>query len=96
MLLQVFEKYRDKVEFAYLFGSVARDNVQPLSDIDIAVYLSDKIKESMFDISLSLYADFCRVLKRNDIDVLVLNTSTNIILLEDIVRHGVEQLAFLS
>ena len=34
-------KGRDEVLFAYLFGSLARDVFSPLSDIDIAVYVSD-------------------------------------------------------
>ena len=33
--------------------------------------------------------DFCRVLKRNDIDVVVLNTTTNIVLLDEIIRGGI-------
>jgi UDP-N-acetylenolpyruvoylglucosamine reductase len=31
----------------------------------------------------------CRVLKRNDIDVIVLNTTTNIVLLDEIIRGGI-------
>ena len=79
-VLPVFEKYRDKIICAYLFGSVAEAETSPLSDVDIAVFLSDGTRESNFDIKLSLYADFCRALKRSDVDVVILNTATNIIL----------------
>lgn len=86
LLLPVFDKYRDRVGFAYLFGSAAQAERQPSGDIDIAVFISGK--NSLFDTVLSLYADFCRVLRRNDVDVVLLNTATNIILLDEIVRHG--------
>ncbi len=86
-VLPVFEKYRDKIIFAYLFGSVAEAETSPLSDVDIAVFLSGT-KESFFDIKLSLYADFCRALKRSDVDVVILNTAANIILLDEIIRYG--------
>lgn len=88
-ILQVCEKYRDKVIFAYLFGSAAKGGTSPLSDIDIAVFLSSVPGEPYFDAKLSLYADFCRALKRNDIDVIILNTTTNMMLLDEIVRHGI-------
>lgn len=87
-LQPVFQKYGKQVLFAYLFGSVARHSSSLLSDIDIAVFLAPDAKDAYFDTKLSLYADFCRVLKRNDIDVIVLNSSTNIVLLDEIVRSG--------
>ncbi|MFV1976554.1 MAG: nucleotidyltransferase domain-containing protein [Candidatus Scalindua sp.] len=87
-LFPILEKYKDKVIFVYLFGSASQDTMQPLSDIDIAVFLSEDIRKSYFDTKLILYADFCRVLKRNDIDIVVLNTSTNIMLLDEVIRHG--------
>ncbi|MBF0119153.1 MAG: nucleotidyltransferase domain-containing protein [Desulfobacterales bacterium] len=86
--LSVFEKYKNKVIFSYLFGSLARGDYSTLSDIDIAVFLSKKKKESDFDIKLSLYNDFNKIFKRNDIDVLILNTTKNLILLDEIVRNG--------
>jgi predicted nucleotidyltransferase len=88
-LLPLFSKYNGNVLFAYLFGSAAQGNMSPLSDVDLAVFLSRQNEESYFDIKCSLYADFCRVLKRNDIDVVVLNTTTNIVLLDEIIRGGI-------
>jgi predicted nucleotidyltransferase len=35
---------RSDLQFAYLFGGLAKGNLTPLSDIDIAVYLSDKTR----------------------------------------------------
>lgn len=87
-LLIVFKKYNDQVLFAYLFGSISQNMVTRLSDIDIAVFLKKDISVSSFEVRLSLYADICRALKRNDIDVLILNTIDNIMLLSEIVQHG--------
>ncbi|MGR3175684.1 MAG: type VII toxin-antitoxin system MntA family adenylyltransferase antitoxin [Candidatus Scalindua sp.] len=87
-LLPLFSKYNGNILFAYLFGSAAQGNMSPLSDVDLAVFLSRQNEKFYFDIKCSLYADFCRVLKRNDIDVVVLNTTTNIVLLDEIIRGG--------
>lgn len=85
----VIEKYKDHIIFAYLFGSAARNDLRPLSDIDIAVFISEIDKESYYDLKLAIHADLCRALKRNDIDVVVLNTTTNIILLDEIIKYGI-------
>jgi predicted nucleotidyltransferase len=87
-LLPVFENHADAVVFAYLFGSAAKEEPAPLSDIDIAAYLSPGAVKFHADIRLSLYADVCRALKRNDVDLLILNTAGNIMLLDEIVRQG--------
>ncbi len=89
LLLPVFERYRANVVFAYLFGSVARGDVSPLSDIDIAIYLAEENHISFFDLKLSLHADVSRALKRTDIDLVVLNTVRNEMLTADIIRNGV-------
>jgi len=85
-LSPLFNKHKDNLLFAYLFGSSAQNNLFPLSDIDIAVFLYRRKNKSYFDIKCALYADFCRVLKRNDVDIVVLNTTTNIVLLDEIIR----------
>ena len=89
ILLPVFERYADSVVFAYLFGSAAKGEATALSDIDIAVYLSYGTRKFYSDTKLSLYADLCRALRSNDIDLVILNTSRNIVLLEEIVRSAV-------
>ncbi len=88
ILSSVFER-SGSVRFAYLFGSAAKGEVAPLSDIDVAVYLSDVDREAVFDIKLSLHGDICRALNRNDVDLVALNTVANNMLIEDIIRHGV-------
>jgi hypothetical protein len=63
-----------KVIFAYLFGSQIEGNIGGLSDIDIAIYFDEKIPESeRFDRKLKIAAEFSFLLKRDDIDIVVLN-----------------------
>lgn len=88
-LLPVFRKYKDEVIAAYLFGSAAKDKAASSSDIDIALLLGGRQRESFMDLRFRLYADFCRALKRNDIDLVLLNLSGNLILQDEIVRNGV-------
>ena len=87
LLKAIFEK-DGRILFAYLFGSIVKGDVAHLSDIDVAVYLSGIDDDSLFDAKLSLHGEICRVLKRNDVDLLVLNRAANKILLEDIIRTG--------
>lgn len=86
ILHKVFGKY-EQIAFAYLFGSVSTGENTALSDIDIAIYLRGNVHFSFND-TLQFHGDCCRVLKRNDVDVLVLNKVRNLILLEDIIRNG--------
>jgi predicted nucleotidyltransferase len=88
-LVSVLEKYKEKALFAYLFGSTVSAEPAPLGDVDIAVFLAGGTRESYLETKLSLYADFCRALKRNDVDVVILNTAVNLVLLDEIVRTGV-------
>lgn len=65
---------RDKIRFAYLFGSQAKNEVGRLSDIDIAVYLDERIDEyKRFDIRLELIGEVGRLLESENIDLVILN-----------------------
>lgn len=85
-LKNVFKRHR-QIAFAYLFGSMASGEQTALSDVDIAVYHYRDARFS-FDDTLQFQGDCCRVLQRNDVDVLVLNTSENLILLDNVIRNG--------
>lgn len=89
MIQRVFNKYADSLAAAYLFGSAATKEATPLSDIDIAVLFKAHAKENQSTLRFRLYTDLSRALHRNDIDLVILNTSTNLILQEEIVRNGV-------
>ena len=85
-LYRVFRQY-PVIAFAYLFGSQATGEQSALSDIDVAIYI-DRGAAFTFDDKLHFHGECCRTLKRNDVDVVVLNDTKNLILLEQIIRHG--------
>ena len=87
-LIPVFKKYPQEIVAAYLFGSTVDGTTMPLSDIDIAVLLTAGTKERGHRFKFLLYADLSRKLGRNDIDLVIMSLSGNLILNANIVRHG--------
>lgn len=74
-LVELFEA--NQVILAYLFGSQARGESSPLSDVDIAVLLSHEIPaEEWGGLQIDLTSALMGVLHRNEIDVLILNRAT--------------------
>ena len=69
-LRAILEPHRE-VLVAYLFGSVARGTSGPLSDIDVAVLLSDDVDP--FATQLVLMAEIASGIRSKDVDVVVLN-----------------------
>jgi len=60
-----------KVIFSYLFGSLAKGNPLPLSDVDIAVYLADTSHIS--DDKLTILGQLIDILQTDEIDLVVMN-----------------------
>ena len=88
ILKKIFNDKKEIFLFAYLFGSLAQETSSKSSDIDIAVYLNNKVGKHFFDIKVDLYLQLSRALKRNDIDIVIMNQCKNIILLNRIITHG--------
>jgi len=86
-LKPLFETYKDKIVFAYIFGSLAKGKLSKLSDMDFAFYVNPV--DDLFDLKLALYADCSRLLNRNDVDIVVLNELKNLILADEIITRGV-------
>ena len=84
-----FDKYRALLAAVYLFGSVALDQATAQSDLDIAVLLTSTAVDAAASLRFSLFADCSRILKRNDIDLIILNTAANLILQDAIIRTGI-------
>ena len=94
----VIEKHQEKlnkifkenqVELAYLFGSAARDKMTPLSDIDVAVVFSDKVKEDdYFNKILRLAHETRNVFEIDKVDVVNLKTATSPLLKHNAVFGG--------
>lgn len=87
-LAPIFVKYEKEIAAAYLFGSTVKGETDISSDIDIAILRrkTDVINNSM--LKFTLYADISRKLKRNDIDIVLLDLAGNLILNDEIIRHG--------
>lgn len=62
---------RPEVLVAYLFGSVARGTSGPLSDVDVAVLLTDGVDQ--FATQLALMGDIASAIRSDDVDVVVLD-----------------------
>ena len=87
-LTQAFSRPGMGVLFAYVFGSLGTDRATPQSDVDIAVYLDPDAGRDSFDTRLLLYGELSRAMKRDRIDLVVLNTARNMVLLYDILTRG--------
>ena len=87
-LKKIFHERQHHFMFVYLFGSIARNDHTESSDLDIAVYVEENIKQDYFDIKSELYLNLSRVLKINRIDIVVMNQCRNLILLNNIITHG--------
>jgi len=62
------------IDFVYLFGSVARGEVKPLSDFDVAVCIdSTQAPDDLFDIRLKLLSELFNVLQTEKVDLIILN-----------------------
>jgi len=66
-------KSHRQILFAYLFGSLAHGKPQPLSDVDIAVYL--KQGSNLAEMKLDILGNLMSILQTDEIDLVVLNTA---------------------
>ena len=64
-------KSRPEVSFAYLFGSLAKGKPLPLSDVDIAVYLSES--SDVLEKKLEILGELIAILETDEIDLVILN-----------------------
>jgi uncharacterized protein len=79
----------NQVALAYLFGSAANNKMTPLSDIDVAVLFSDKVKEEeYFDKALRLAGEIRNVFEIDRADVVNLKTNTSPLLKYNAVFTG--------
>jgi len=90
-ITEKLNKYFDEHEeilFAIIFGSTAKGTANKISDVDIAVMISPNFNESFpFGYQAELITDFMRILKRNGVDVVILNEAP-IALKHEILRYG--------
>lgn len=65
---------RHDVSFAYLFGGLSKGEPKPLSDVDIAVYLSENAE--CFQAKSEIIENLVDILITDEIDVIILNQSS--------------------
>lgn len=86
-LISVFRKYPE-IKLVYFFGSRARQEHGRLSDYDFAVYLDTMNKNRMSEIKINAIVEISRLLKTDNVDVVVLNLTDNPDLKYTIVKEG--------
>ncbi|MGB9660257.1 MAG: type VII toxin-antitoxin system MntA family adenylyltransferase antitoxin [Nitrososphaerales archaeon] len=80
-----FFRSEDKISVAYLFGSHARKVNTSMSDVDIAVLLSETPK-NLLEYHLYLINKLSEIL-RKDVDLIILNTAPPM-LRHQVIKHG--------
>ena len=84
-----FMEGRAEVQEAYLFGSAARGELQPHSDVDIAVYVApDRPPSPTLPYLTDLTTDLMAALETPDVDLVVLNQAPPL-LYARVLRDGV-------
>ena len=71
---EVYLKENPKVIFAYLFGGLTKGRSLPMSDVDIAVFLSGDV--DFRDEKMEILRRLTNVLKTDEIDLVVLNKAS--------------------
>jgi predicted nucleotidyltransferase len=66
-------KEDENIIFVYLFGGLARGEVNPLSDIDLAVYL--KYTDELAAYKLQLFNKITDAIGTSEMDLIILNTA---------------------
>lgn len=70
---QTYLRARKDVRFAYLFGSLARRRPSDLSDVDIAVYLSEDA--DFLEKKMEILGKLIELLETDEIDLVILNSA---------------------
>jgi hypothetical protein len=91
--LRRFLVARSEILEAYLFGSRARADAQAHSDVDVAVYVDPpRVADSALGYAADLTADVAGLLRRNDVDVVLLNRAAPL-LYHRVLRNGLRLFA---
>ena len=70
--VESYLRAREDIAFAYLFGSLAQNKATHLSDVDIAVYLTEG---GFADKRFQILGNLIDILKTDNIDLVILNTA---------------------
>lgn len=70
---EAYLQSRPDILFAYLFGSLAQGKPKPLSDVDIAVFLSED-KDAVGG-KMEILGELTEILETDEVDLVILNTA---------------------
>ena len=79
---------RDEIRLVYIFGSIAKGCANKLSDVDIAVFISeDSTKNYPYGYRAQIITDLMKILKTNNVDLVVLNRASPFLRFQ-VLRYG--------
>jgi predicted nucleotidyltransferase len=88
-LLKDFFEKEEYIELAYLFGSVSEGKAGVLSDIDVAVYLSESLTKAQRNHKrIELIGSLTTLLKSDSVDLLIINDTSPVLSFE-IIRPNI-------
>lgn len=70
-----YARLNEEILAVYLFGSYARNEAGPMSDIDIAFLIDGTKAKVNFDFELKLLGDVNDLLKTDEVSLVILNTA---------------------
>lgn len=83
-----FMARQPEVRLTYLFGSRARGEANALSDVDLAVWLDERLTTAeQGQVHVRLMSDLMSLLRRDDIDLVILNRAS-LLLRHRVLRDG--------
>ena len=86
-LKKIFSSFPE-VGLAYFFGSRASSTHGPLSDYDFAIYLDENDNLKKAEIKLSILTEINKILKTDQVDLVVLNDAESPELKYKIIKEG--------
>jgi len=70
--LKAYTSSKERIVFAFLFGSLARDKARNNSDIDLGIYLSPTCEEDFFRLKMNYKSELEQALKM-PVDIVIMN-----------------------
>lgn len=78
-----------EIKVAYLFGSMAKGRVGRLSDVDIAIFIDERLERNKRnDLQLKILSDLIALLNTDKIDIVVMN-ELPILMKYNIIKNGI-------
>lgn len=86
-LKAIFKAYAE-IKLVYFFGSRAVCKKSDISDYDFAIYLDTRDLKRIYEIKFELFDRISRLLKNDNVDIVILNLAESPELKYNIIREG--------